>query len=411
MPRLNLYIFLAIGLGLLTAFFVPINLMASNVGQYVWLAGDLMVRFFAYLARPLFFFSVALSVAYLRRHKKFWPMLGQAVLLGVFFSFLFSLLGALVALVVPTQRIVISLDQEILTPLVTASELMERVLPFNLFTSVLDNWFFPLFFLASLIGLNLLFDHEATEPTFNLFDSLSRIFYNALAALMRFAFIPAFLLAYKLGITFKMDPQLPQFYSILRLASFSTVVLTFGLLTLFYSWFVEARKPLNWLRGGSGALGFALVNTVDAATYASYSYFSHQEQRIKRDLGGMLIPFFMLFFRAGLAFMVSMSMVIILKSYSTLEISLGQLTVTVLASFAASFMIISPAGTTFAQAMLLTAFMYGRGVEGGLRVLDTIVPYLSVLANFMDIAVLMFCLNLLARRHDFLQRGVVVKTR
>lgn len=409
MPRLNLYIFLAIGMGLLAAFFVPINMMTTSVGQVVWLGGDIVVRFLGYLARPLFFFSVVLSVAYLRRHKKFWPVLAQVVLLGVFFSFLFSLLGALVALVVPTQRIVISLDQELLKPLMGAQEVVDRVMPLNFFAILLDNWFFPLFFLASLIGLNLMFDAESTEPSFNLFDSLSRVFYNALATIMRFAFIPAFLLAYRLGIEFKGNLQLVQFYSILRLAAISTLVLVFGLLPLFYSWFVEAKKPFNWLKGGSGVIGFAITNTSDVANYAGYAYMSHQKQRIKRDIGGMLIPLFMLFFRAGIAFMVSMSMVLILKSYSTLEISFGQLTVTVLASFIASFFIVAPAGTSFAQAMLLTAFMYGRGIEGGLRVVDSIAPYLSGLANFMDIAVLMFCLNVLACKHDFLQRGVVVQ--
>jgi aerobic C4-dicarboxylate transport protein len=409
--RINLYIFLAITSGLLIAFLLPTNLMTTGIGQVVWLVGDIVVRFFGYLARPLFFFSVALSVAYLGRHRKFWSVVGQAFLLGAFFSFLFSILGALVALTFPTQRIVISLDQEILKPLIEVHELAERIIPHNIFVILLDNWFFPLFFLATLIGLNLLFDHESIEPTFNLFDSLSRVFYNALANVIKFVFIPAFLLAYKLGVTFRTDLQLSQFYSILRLASISTFVLVFGLLTLLYSWFVEAKKPFNWLKGGSGALGFSLINTLDIANYVSYSYFSHHHQRIKRDLAGMQIPLFMLFFRAGIAFMVSMSMVIILKSYSTLEISFGQLMVTVLASFVASFFITSPASTTFAQAMLLTAFMYGRGIEGGLRVLDSVVPYLSVLANFIDIAVLMFCLNLLARKHDFLQRGVVVKTK
>ncbi|NIZ47304.1 cation:dicarboxylase symporter family transporter [Entomospira nematocerorum] len=390
-------VILAVGVGVI----LPAEI--SWVESMAWISGDLFSQYIAYLGRPLFFFSMVISVAYLKRRHVLLSVIVKSLLIGVGFSFLLAFLGVILVKVLPLPRLIILFEQNNPSTLLNWTDLMSRILPHNMASIFLDFWFFPAFVLALILGLNMGFDMEAIEPTFNLFDSISRILFHIILKSFYIIFIPIFFLVLRFTYDLRFNEAINAFKPL-----FLTIILfcfaLFIVFSLLYYIITKGRTPIGWFWGSGIAIGFGFLGAPAVTSYSLYSVESHKNQGIKRDLAGINIPLFMLFIRSGTAFILAIVLMLVVKSYSNLEIGFGSmLNIVVSATISSLFLPLSSNFNAFQQALLFSTSIYPGNLENGLRALDPIIPYLSQLASFIDMLTLAFFLRIFAYRHDFLR--------
>ncbi|NIZ40185.1 cation:dicarboxylase symporter family transporter [Entomospira entomophila] len=388
---------LAVGIGM------TLPAEVSWLEPMTWITGDLFTQYIAYLGRPLFFFSMVISVAYLKRRHVLLGVMAKSLIIGVGFSFLLALLGVFLVRMLPLPRLIILFEQNNASMLISGVDIMDRVLPNNIASIFLDFWFLPAFVLALILGLNMGFDMEAIEPTFNLFDSISRILFHIILKSFYIIFIPVFFLVLRFMHELRFNEVMSSFKPL-----FLTMIIASGVLFLLFSFIyylvTKGRNPVGWFWGSGIAIGFGFLGAPSVASYSLYSVESHKNQGIKRDLAGVNVPLFMLFIRSGTAFILAMVLMLVVKSYSNLEIGFGNMINIVMgATLSSLFLPLSSGIDGFHQALLLSTSIYPGNLENGLRALDPIIPYLSQFASLIDMLTLAFFLRLFAYHHDFLR--------
>ncbi|NIZ19661.1 cation:dicarboxylate symporter family transporter [Entomospira culicis] len=369
----------------------------------IWVGGDLFSQYLAYLGMPFLFFSMTVSVVYLKRRHLLMRVLLKSLIWGIALSFGLAILGVVLVQLLPLPRLIIFFDQTVVSSSLDAKTIMMRLLPHNLLTIFTDFWFLPLFLFAMILGLNMNFDMESIEPTFNLFDSLSRIFFHIIYRTFYVIFIPIFFLLLKVVRTLRFSEAITHYHPFL----WTIVGVAGGLFLIFsiaYYLLAGRRNPFGWIYGVGMTLLFTLVGSPNHANYSLYSVQSHKNQNIKRDLAGFNVPFFLLFIRSGSALVVAMSLTLIVKSYSVLDIEFGNLVSIVLGAMVSSlFLPLSSVGSQLQESLHLAASFYPNDISNGLRALDVIMPYLSPLASLIDMLILAFLLRVFAYQHDFIR--------
>jgi aerobic C4-dicarboxylate transport protein len=369
----------------------------------IWLGGDLFSQYLAYLGGPFLFFSMTVSVVYLKRRRLLVKVLTKSLTWGLSLSLLLTILGVVLVQLLPLPRLIIFFDQVTVTNTLQAKDILIRLVPHNITSIFHDVWFLPLFFLAVVLGLSMNFDVESVEPAFNLFDSLSRIFFHIISRVFYVLYVPVFLLMLKFIRMVRFNDALAYYYPFL----WSVVGVAVGLFILFsvmYFFLAGKKNPFGWIYGVGLSTIFALFGVSDQANYALYSVQSHKNQSIKRDLAGFNVPFFLLFVRAGTACVVAMSLMLIVKSYSVLDVQWSNLVAIVFGSMLSSvFLPITQLGSHMQESLYLASVFYPGDISNGLKALDVIMPYLTPLASLIDMLILAFLLRIFAYQHDFLR--------
>jgi Na+/H+-dicarboxylate symporter len=134
-------------------------------------------------------------------------------------------------------------------------------------------------------------------------------------------------------------------------------------------------------------LGPALAAFLSGDVYFSLGLLvrhGRESLGVPRRVGAVAYPFAVLFGRGGSAMVTAVSFIIILRSYSSLEIGLAQVLWVIMASFGISFLLgaVPGAGTLVGIAVLSS--LYGRGMEEGFLILKPIAPVLISLGAILD---------------------------
>lgn len=372
-----------------------------------WSAGSrLFGQFGRYLAYPFFFFGMAVAVGKLTRARALRRIAVLSAAMAAVLAFILAFLGAFFAFITPIRRIPVAFEQESALSAFSAVHMLNDIFPHNLFAVFNASSLLPLAVLACILGLNFAFDREAVEPVFNLFDSFSRIFYRIVAFYAKYSAVAIFFFAGSLLFSFKKESGLAAYAPFIWLAALGGFMVCLGVLGFAFYLFSGKKSPFAWLRGMLLSPLFALVSPDFALSGALSSYISHENQGVKRDLGGWLAPFFVLFGRAGTAFVSSMSVVIILKSYSSLDLTLAQFFLAVFFSFICSFLAFSVSTAPVWMVVSLVCSLYGKGIEGGARIIEPILAQLTCLAGIFDAFVLLACLKAVASAEGFEKRKI-----
>jgi len=105
---------------------------------------------------------------------------------------------------------------------------------------------------------------------------------------------------------------------------------------------------------------------------------------MKRMVSGLSLPFLTLFSRAGTAMLNTLCMLVILKSYSSLELTAFQVFWVALISIVVSFLLFSQSYLSVYTALITSCTMYGRGLEDGYVLILPVLPVLVLAAGVMD---------------------------
>jgi aerobic C4-dicarboxylate transport protein len=385
----------AMAAGILLAMMFPVE--NTVIKRFVEGGAQISLQIGRYLVFPFLFFNMAVAVGRLKRTARFGKALlyTAAAIAGI--NLIMAVLGSVIALLTPLSRIPIAFEHEVQLPFTFSLELLKAIFPDNAFTLFLSASFFPLAVLALILGINMAFDREISEPTFNLFDSLGRIFYRIAGYYTAYSFIPVFFFTASTLYGFRSQQEMGTYFEVFILSFAGALVIAFALYSFLY-WLLMQEKgsALRWMRGAFPYPVFAFWSPDFLLSSMQYSSLAHQNQGIRRDIGAFAIPLFTLFGRSGTVFINAVAVIVILKSYNSLDITFIQVLQTIFYTFITSFLTASYSSDTLQTALSISCLLYGHNISSGSMVLEPIMPMLAHIASMLDAFTLLFTLRVMA---------------
>lgn len=370
------------------ATFDSISVIVINIGRYVLF--------------PLILFSAAIGVYELRREKKVLAALGRTFLyLGVT-SVLLAGIGTLSTVILSPDRIPIVIEEEIAYSVPTLSEVLTTLFPRNLFL-ILGNsgdYLLPLLVFAILIGINLNFDRLSTRPAIQLFDSLSRVFYNMnafLLEIMALGFIP---LTAAFVMRMMATPELALYRQLILLLFIDSLIVVLVIYPLLLYFVAKKKRPFLWLYASMANVLFAAVSGDAYFSLASEIRHGKENYGVGRKIGAVTYPLFTLFGKAGTAMVTGASFILIITSYSSMGITFGQTLWVVLFSFLASLVVGPFPGVGVFVALSLLSAGFSSGYEEGYLILRPLLPVLMSFSVVLDVLTASLSTMLVAQRMD-----------
>lgn len=385
-------------------------LREGTTAQTFSVISDVVLNIGRWVIFPLVFFSVAVATHELRQDKHVLAVYGRTIGYLAASTAILVIFGTLSIVVLSPARIPIINEQHVAFSLPSFTSIIHQLFPRNMFTIFTNdgNFLLPLYFLAFFLGLNFSFDRLITRPTYQLFDSLARIFYHVNSFIVEILAIGMIALASYLLLGLRASPDLGLFTQLLTVLVVDVAIVVFGLFPILLFYLGDRENPYRWL--------YATLAPAIAGFFSGNSYFSlsvtirHGKESlgVPRSVGAPGYPLAVLFGRAGTALVTAVSFVVILKSYSSLGISVWQVLWVMGASFVVSFLLGSVPGMGAFVALSLLCGSYGKGLEQGYLILKPIAPVLVSIGVLLDV-ITASLVSLLVARHQGLQKEIEVK--
>jgi len=379
---------LAILAGTIAALFIPFGDSAQAI---LLKYSDLALNIGRYIIFPLVFFSLAIAVCKLRREKNLLRTILFTTVYMVGATFLLVLIGVIITLIYSPTRIPLIVETQTVFNLSDQANSLIMIFPQNMFTVLTgsSNVLLPLYFLSFILGMVIYKDREIAEPTFNLFDSLSRILYELNITITR---VTPVLLA---GLTFSLVKSIKEIADLSMFRDLLLVLLITAMLVLFLIYpliLFLTDKTTNPYKSLYAVLVPLLTAIISGDSFFSLSTLSRagkENLKISRKIGAITLPLSAMFGKAGTAMVTSISFLTILKSYSSLEITLYQIIWVILFSFLVSFTLASIPALGAYTALYMLSEIYSRSHSGhtdSYLLIKPIVPVLIGIAVLIDVA-------------------------
>ncbi|MDR1566588.1 MAG: cation:dicarboxylase symporter family transporter [Treponema sp.] len=388
-------------LGILIGIFLPTDNQTILKGL-AWLEG-LAIRIGRYGAVPILVFSLTIAIYELRQDGQFWPVVFRSFLVIIACSVFVVTAGILATLFFPPARIPILIEEQLeAVSLNTADNILE-LFPSNMFAALLNDgiYLLPVYIFAFFLGMGLSYDRNYTKPVIALIDSFSRIFYHIVSFFSEILGFMMIALAAYWAVRFHTVLKADVFRDLILLLGIFSVVLGFGILPLFLYFLKPKCNPWAVLYG---SLGQAL-----AAFFSGDINFSlpvilrHVKENAgcRRRSNAVTVTLFSIFSRAGSAMVAAAAFIVIIKSYSSLGITPGDIFAIGGRAFLISFLLARHPGDGAYTALAVLCLGYGRGFEAGYLILKPLAFYLIAVGTFLDVMIASFASFAIARASGF----------
>ena len=383
-------------IGLVAGFLIPV----SAQGFFDSLSG-LLIGIGRYVLFPFIFFSLGIGTSELRQEKRLVRVYLSAFKYLALSAAVLIIIGTLSVLVFPPERIPITIEADKAFSAVSVMEGLKAIFPRNLFMVFIGNGDFllPLMVLAFLLGVNLDFDRQLTRPIVQIFDSLSRIFYH-LNSLIVELFAIALIAIAAARVTHLTHADLGMYKQIIIILAVDVAVVTFGVFPGALYLLGIKENPYRWLYA---SIGPAIAGLFSGDHYVSLGFLTKHGKEslgVPRMVGSAVYPLFAVLGRAGTAMVSSVAFILILRSYSSLEISFLQTLWVMCFSFLVSFVLGAAPGTGAFFAIFMLCDIYAKGLQEGYLILRTIAPLLVSFGVFVDVLSASFVSLLIAREEN-----------
>ncbi len=395
---MKIWIKLLVGsvIGVIAGIFIP----AQAQGFFDSLAG-LLVGIGRYVLFPFVFFSLGIGTSELRQEKRLARVYLSGLKYLVLSAGLLVLIGTLSVLVFPPERIPITVEAEKAFASVSIMDGLRATFPRNLFSVFWGSGDFllPLIVLAFLLGVNMDFDRQLTRPIVQIFDSLSRIFYHLNSLIVELFGLAMIVItaAWMMRIS---HADLAMYKQILIILGVDVGIVVFGVFPGCLFLLGVKENPYRWLYA---AMGPAIAGLFTGDAYLSLGVLSKHGKEslgVPRMVGSAVYPLFAVLGRAGTAMITSVSFILILRSYSSLEITFLQTLWVMLFSFIVSFALGAMPGNGAFFSIFMLCGIYAKGLQEGYLILRTIAPLLVSLGAFVDVVASALVSLLIAREEN-----------
>jgi Na+/H+-dicarboxylate symporter len=388
-------------LGVLLGYFLPQDnqRILATLG---WLE-EMAIRIGRYGTVPMLVFSLTIAIYELRQDGQFWRLILRSFLLLLASAVFVITAGILVTLFFPPARIPILIEEQVeLVSLNVAGGALE-LFPSNMFFSLFNDgvYLLPLCVFAFFLGLGLSYDRNYTKPVISLLDSLSRIFYHIASFFSEILGLIIIILAAYWAIRFHGVLQADVFRDLIVLLGVFSVILGFIILPLFLYFIRPKTNP--WLQL-YGSLGPALAAFFSGdINFTIPVIFRHVKENLgaRRRVNTVTVTLFAIFGRAGSAMVAAAAFIVIIKSYSSLGVTMVDVVSIGLRAALISFLLARHSGDAAYTALAVLCLGYGRGFEAGYLILKPLAFYLIAIGAFLDVLINCFASFALARISTF----------
>lgn len=380
---------IGIVLGLLAAFILPFNtLQGAAVLSFIT---EVVIRLGRYLLIPLIFFSGIMAVyrlhdVHLTVRTSLWTMM-----VIVLSTLLLTLVGLVSILLVHIPRIPITTEKISEAVSLDFVTFVRSVLPYSIFEAFSNGAFLlPCFLFALLIGAGCCLEHSNLKPLLSLTNALSELFFNISSIFSDLLSIGVIAIMCSWTIQFRTVIRSGVFTPLFLMLLVDMILVAGVIYPLIIKAVCKNGKPLKVLYASLIPFLISFFSGDTNLTLPINMHFGKNMLGIRQRTNGFAFPLFSIFARGGTSLVTVISFLVIWRSYSTLDISIGNMLWIALVSFALSFMLGSiPSGGTFI-ALTVLCTMYGRGMETGYLLLKPAAVIIGSFAAGLDAITAMF---------------------
>ena len=330
------------------------------------------IQFGRYALYPAVFFGFTLSIFELRENRSLLKVAIITSLIICGTALLLSFIGLLSVLIHTPARIPIFVEGISDVQVLGVKESLLQLLPSSSFEALINGtYILPLCIFGGFAGAGCAVDRNIAKPTITLIDSLARISY----AVMVF-FVDMFVF----GMVALSSYWVVKFHEMLLTAVFAdfAILLLINLLIIALIVYPILLKifcrDINPYRVLYASLAPTLAAFFSQDTHVALTVLlrhSNESLGIRRRISSVALPIFSIFGRAGSALVITVSFVVILKSYSINVFRIAFNDIFWLVGYASLFSCLLgrfPAGGTYI-ALTSLCMLYGRGFESGYLIL------------------------------------------
>ena len=401
---MKVWIKLLIGsvIGLFLGFLLPDNQRLTEA--LLWLE-QMALRVGRYAVIPMIVFSLTISVFELRHDGQFWKIALRNIFVIIGVSVFVIFAGVLATFIFTPAKIFIPQEEQIGTIGLTVADNIKELFPYNMFSVLATDgvYLFPVCVFAFFFGMGLSYDKSYTRPIISLIDSLSRIFYYIASFFIEILGFLMIVLSSYWAIRFRSVIGTDGYLYLILLLGILAVVLAFGILPLFLYFIKPKSNP--W------AVVYGSLGPAVAAFFSGDIHFSlpvllrHTKENFgaRRRSNIVSLTLFNTFCRAGSAMVAAVSFIVIIKSYSLLGISFGDVMAISLRALLISFLLARHPGDGAYIALAVLCLGYGSGYEAGYLILKPLAFYLIAIGTFLDVMIASYASYSVAKASGFIE--------
>ena len=357
-----------------------------------------------YVVVPVLVFSLTIAVYELRQNGRFWGFLLKNILLIVFSSAFVIAAGILTSVLFSLQRIPIGMIQQFeALNLETTGNLLE-LFPSNMFSVFAGDGLFllPLCVFAFFLGMGLSYDRNHTKPVISLIDSLSRIFYHIAAFFTEILGFILIVLAAYWAVRYHSVLQAGVFNSLIIMLGVFSIVFCFGILPLLLYFLRPKVNPWRALYGFLGP-GLAAFFSGDINfTFPVLARHLKENLGVRRRSSAVSLSLCVMFCRGGSAMAAAVGFIVIIMSYSHIQIAPATLVYIGLQALLVSVMLARHPGQGALIAVAVLCLNYGGGeFRAGYLILKPLAFYLVAVGTFIDVMLSAFISYVAARTSGY----------
>lgn len=328
------------------------------------------VQFGRYALYPAVFFGFTLSIFELRENRSLFKLALITSLIICVAALLLSFIGLLSVIIHTPTRIPIFVESISDIQALGIKESLLQLLPSSSFEAVINGtYILPLCIFGGFAGAGCAVDKNIAKPTITLIDSLARVAY---AVLVFFVDMLVF------GMVAVSAYWVVRFHEILQTAVFADFVILLLIDLLIVALVIYPAilkifcRDINPYRVLYASLAPMLAAFFSQDTHVALSVLlrhSNESLGVRRRISSVALPIFSIFGRAGSALVITVSFIVILKSYSSLPLNIQDMFWLMgIASLFSCLLGRFPAGGTYI-ALASVCSLYGRGFESGYLIL------------------------------------------
>ncbi len=385
------------------------SVIGIALGRYLPEAGGDTARFFSslstivlhlgrYLLIPLVLFGGASGTYELRQNRRVATAHGRALLYVLATTAGAIVLGTVSVLAISPSRIPPIFQEAAGRNLPAVMDLLLQTFPRNLFAifSGTGGFLLPFWVLGLLVGLGMSAEEEESSPLSTLIDSVCRVFYRINRVFLDYLGIGLIAVGAASLLQLRTVADIGIYSQLLITLIFNAILIILGIVPLILYFFGGRENPYGWL--------FGVAAPAIAATVSGDSYFAlpslirtvHENGGVRRRIAGSILPLAATIGRGGSAMVSAGAFVVVLRSYTALEITFGQVMWILGVVFAFSFLLGAVPGTAVPVALAAMSAAYGQGMEEVYLILQPIFLVLISLGALLDTVLTAFVVQLVA---------------
>ncbi|UTC63832.1 dicarboxylate/amino acid:cation symporter [Treponema sp. OMZ 788] len=368
---------------------IVIAVLASSDSEFFNAAVDftsnIAIQFGRYSLYPVLFFGFTVSISKLRESRSLLRLSIYIALFIILSSFLAALLGLVSVSISSPARIPIFVEETSSVEGLGVGESFLRLFPSSAFEALMDGlYILPLCIFAGFAGAACAVDKNISKPALTLFDSLSRISYAVMAFFVDMFSIGLIALSVSWFIKFQAMLSTKFFTSLVVLLLIDFFIIALVIYPIILKIICRDVNPYKVLYASIAPVCAAFFSGDTNLTLPVLLRHSNESLGVRRRISSVSLPAFSVFGRAGSAMVVTISFIVILKSYSSLGISVKDMFWLVGVSTVFSFFLGRfPVTGTYVSLVAVCA-IYGRGFESGFLILRPAAFFIGSVAAAID---------------------------